>query len=640
MRKKLLSLLLSAVMVFACLPLTAFAGTAHSWDREVKTHCGGKCGYSPVIVVPGIMQSQTYVQDKNGNDLMTSDGFPIVEGMDMSFMFDTVALEKEIKDSVPDMLKAVARSDRDRLFDILIGIFDESFSAHYFNPDGTRVNGVAVDEYWYSLEESMNVPDRSYDYAKGYSKDADGNTLPTQKYKTQYDFISRQVDISAYCNLAGYDHAYYYSYASFGNILETAEGLNEYIDMVKYQTGHDKVSLVFISLGGTIANVFLADYADMSEIDRVIFAAAATDGSYLLSDLMDARSTLKDGQVIYNDLIPNVVQLAAEEYMSLAYLGNVIARGIPQEVFSDFLEEALERAINEVLAKLMRNCQSMWALVPSAEYPAMAAKYISDKEHEKLKEMTDRYYEIQKNAKQTVQRLDKAGLDMFCITGYNLELPAAVEHFRLSSDQIIQATSTSIGAVFSDSKAGFPDSYKPVLSEKYISPERLVDAGACALPDKTFFVKNQSHLKLQSSVNDVIGLCVAVLTDKTIKDAVSENGGYPQFNEYRDLSQIERLMRKYNEDGLAGKKAKVDAAYERAEKLVASRVWSQSETQEVEQELYTAMFRAGMLERDSDIPVVKYKVLPGITAFFKAISDFFGKVFRGRDFWLFFIPLI
>jgi len=71
MRKKLLSLLLSAVMVFACLPLTAFAGAAHSWDREVKTHCGGKCGYSPVIVVPGIMQSQTYVQDKNGNDLMT-----------------------------------------------------------------------------------------------------------------------------------------------------------------------------------------------------------------------------------------------------------------------------------------------------------------------------------------------------------------------------------------------------------------------------------------------------------------------------------------------------------------------------------------------------------------------------------------
>ncbi|MBR6360470.1 MAG: alpha/beta fold hydrolase, partial [Clostridia bacterium] len=386
--KRVMCILLSAVLVFCCLPVFASEPSAHEWEHELKTTCGGDCGYSPVIIVPGIMQSQTYVQDAEGNDLMTSDGFPLVEGMDMSFMFDTVKVKQEIKNAVPSILKSITMRDRDGLFDILIDIFDKSFRDHYFNPDGTRVNGVSVDEYWYSLEECKTTPDRSYGYAKGYGTDDEGNTLPTTKYQNQYDFIERQVNISAFCEKAGYDHAYYYSYASFGNILETAEGLNEYIEMVKTQTGHDKVSIVFISLGGTIANTWLADYINPDEIDRIVLAAAATDGSYLLSDLMDDRSTLGDGQVIYNDLIPNIVNLAAEEYMALAYLGNTIARAIPQEVFSDFLEEALARAIDEVLAKLMRNCQSMWALVPSAEYPAMAQKYISDEAHAKLKEQT------------------------------------------------------------------------------------------------------------------------------------------------------------------------------------------------------------------------------------------------------------
>lgn len=642
--KKILCAVLAAVICFCSLPLSAFAMDktpyTHEWSHELKTTCGGECGYSPVIVIPGIMQSQTYIQDKNGKDIMTSDGFPIVEGMDMSFMFDSVKVKQEVKDAVPEMLKKTALHDRDGLLDILIDIFDDSFKDHYFNPDGTRVNNAAVDEYWYSLEECKNTPDKSYNYAKGYSKDSDGNTLPTTKYKTQYDFIEKQVNISEYCEKAGYDHAYYYSYASFGNVLDTAAGLNEYIDMVKRQTGHEKVSLVFISLGGTVANTYLADYIDKSEIDRIILAACATDGSYLLGDLMDDQTTLGDGSVLYNDLIPNLVQIADEEYLALAYLGNTLARAIPQEVFSDFLEEALKRAIDEVLAKLLRNCQSMWALVPSAEYPAMAEKYISDSEHTKLKELTDRYYNIQKNAKATVKRLSDEGVDIFCITGYNLELPAAVKHYKQSSDQIIHAASSSNGATFADLGSTLGDDYVPAINESYISPDRLVDAGSCALPDKTFFIKNQSHLKLQSAVNDVIGLCVAILTDKTIKNARTENGGYPQFNEYRNLSQTESLMSQYVKNEYAGKDTAVDEAYASAQALLKKRTWSQSETDEVEKELYTAMYRADMLADKSDSPVQKYTVSPFLLKIARFISDLYEKIFKGNDYWLFFIPLI
>ncbi len=637
--KKIISVVLALCLVFCGSAVSNLAFAAPEWSSECKTDCGGECGTSPVIIVHGIMQSQVYVQDKEGNDIMTSDGFPIVEGMDMAFMFDTVALGNEFKASIGDILLSVLTGNRDKLFDIVLGILDESFSSHYFNPDGTRTNGVSVDEYWYSLEECMNTPDRSYGYAKGYGKDENGNTLPTTKYENQYDFIKRQVDITSFCEKYGYDHAYYYAYSSFGDTLETAAGLNEYIDMVKAQTGHDKVSLVFISLGGTIGNVYLAEHCDPAEVDRVVFAAAAVDGSYLLGDLMAGNSVLENGNALYNDLIPNLVSILAEEYEALAYLGNGVARAIPQSLFSDFLNEALQRAIDEVLGKLLHNCPSMWALVPSAMYPELSQKLISDEAHKLLKEKTDKYYEIQKNAAKTVQQKTEEGVDIFVICGYDIELLGLVEHYKLSSDNVIQAESTSIGATFANCGETLPADYKPAIDATYISPDGVADAGTCALPDRTWFIKGQSHLKLQSSVNDVIELCVQLISNDEITDARENNGGYPQFLEYRNLSKVQSLMDKYEKADLsalsADEAATLEAAYAKAEELLANRAWDAEETLEVEKELYTAMYEADLLSGDDKAPFVNYSLLPWLTKIAKAFSDLLEKIFGGKNYWNF-----
>ncbi len=640
--KKLLSILLSAcILICACaVPSIVSAEEAthtHEWSSECKTECGGECGVSPVIIVHGIMQSQVYVQDKEGNDIMTSDGFPIVEGMDMAFMFDTVALGNAFKAAIGEILLSVATGNKDKLLDTVLGILDESFSSHYFNPDGTRTNGVAVDEYWYSLEECMTKPDKSYGYAKGYGKDENGNTLPTTKYENEFDFIKRQVDITGFCMDYGYDHAYYYAYSSFGDTLEAAANLSEYIDMVKAQTGHDKVSLVFISLGGTIGNAFLSEYCDPTEIDRVVFAAAAVDGSYLLGDLMAGNSILKDGNTIYNDLIPNLIAILAEEYEALAYLGNAVARAIPQQLFSDFINEALERAVNEVLGKLIHNCPSMWALVPSEMYPELSKELISDEAHKLLKEKTDKYYEIQKNAAKTVKEMTEKGIDIFVICGYDLELLGLVEHYKLSSDNVIQAQSTSIGATFADAGATLPEDYKPAIDKTYISPDGAVDAGTCALPDRTWFIKGQSHLKLQSSINDVIELCIQLISNYEITDARENNGGYEQFIDYRNLSKIESMIDKYDEADLsaipADKLEALNAAYEKATELLADRDWDAEEALEVEKELYTAMYKAGLYGDQS--PFVVYTLLPILTKIAKTVSDVFEKIFGGKDYWKF-----
>lgn len=632
--RKILCVVLSLCMILAIAPFAS----AREWDSECKTDCKGECGTSPLIIVPGIMQSQVYVQDENGNDLLTSDGFPIVEGMDLAFMFDTIALENAFKDKITDILGAVALHNRDKLLDIVLGILDESFASHYFNPDGTRVNDVAVDEYWYSLEECKNQPEKSYNYAKGYSKDENGNVLPTTKYENEYDFIKRQVNMEEFCEEYGYDHTYYFSYSSFGDVISAAEKLDEYVQMVKAQTGHDKVSICFISLGGTIGNVYLAEYCNPDDIDTVVFAAAAVDGSYLLADLMAGNTTFDDGNALYNELVPNIINLLSEEYLALGYFLNPVLRAIPQEFFSDFLEETFDRAIDEVLGKLMYNCPSMWALVPSAVYPEMSAKLISDEEHAVLKEKTDKYYNIQKNASATLRKLNDDGMKIFVISGYNLELPAAMGNYKLSSDNIIQASSTSIGGTFANVGSVLGDDYKPAIDASYISPDGIVDAGTCALPDNTWFVKNQSHLTLQASVNDIIGMCVELVTNDEIKDARVNNGGYPQFLEYRNLKQIEDMIRRYEETDLdaldSADRAAVDAGYEKALALLEDKSWTAAETLETEKEFYTAMSDAGLLSDSADKPFVKYELMPILTKITKAYSYIFKVLLGGNDIWL------
>ena len=201
--KKLISLLLAVILIATSVTAAFAAKPIPEYDHNCLTDCKGECEYSPIIVVHGIMQSQVYVQDKEGNDVLTSDGFPIVEGMDMQFMFDMKTITDRIPSLIINLVLGLLLGDRDIFVDEVVDVVDSAFSSHYFKPDGTRENGVHVDEYWYSDEVAMTKPDKSYGYAQGYRTDENGNTLPSYKYEYEYDFIKAQVDISAYCEMAG-----------------------------------------------------------------------------------------------------------------------------------------------------------------------------------------------------------------------------------------------------------------------------------------------------------------------------------------------------------------------------------------------------------------------------------------------------
>ena len=447
----------------------------------------------------------------------------------------------------------------------------------------------------------------------------------------------RQVDLTEFANLAGYDHIYYYAYSSFGDTYEIAKKLADYIEMVKEQTGHDKVNIVFISLGGTIGNTYLSEFCDKDSIDRVIFAAAAADGSYLLSSLMNADLIL-DSDKLYTTMLPDLMSLVDENMVWVGYLLNVVLRFIPQKFLSGFVSDVAYDAIHRVLGNLLYNCPSMWALVPSGEYEKMADELIKS---DILRAKTDRYYNIQKNAAETLRRRTAEGMEIFVICGYNLSMPSILSCYAYSSDNIIQTASSSFGATVAPYGEKLPEDYVPAIDESYISPYRELDAGTAALPDRTWFIRNQSHLTLQAALHDTISLCVHIAVDKDITDVREHNGGYKQFNNYRYTRTLVNLTNDYRnltEEQLNGiskrKREALDKAYENAVKVLDTLDWDYESAWNAEKDLYTAMYRAKVLvnQKTADTPFEKYtgyKIAESVTSEWSKVTT---KLFGTKDF--------
>lgn len=84
--------------------------------------------------------------------------------------------------------------------------------------------------------------------------------------------IYGNVPLETLTKTAGEDHLYYFAYNSFGNNGEITDELYDFIAKVKRETGHDKINIAAISLGGTIANSLFDRYPELyASLDRVVY---------------------------------------------------------------------------------------------------------------------------------------------------------------------------------------------------------------------------------------------------------------------------------------------------------------------------------------------------------------------------------
>lgn len=552
--KKVISCLLVFVLMFSVLVMPSSAA--------VKTECGGNCDTCPAIVVPGIGQSNVWALDENGDYILDEDGdrvscFPAV--------FDIPSIVKTVL--LPALLTLITQTDFG-LSEALCQVVRDSFAVNACDPEtGKNTGNIEVEKYPYSVAECSE-----------YEKQQIYNNIPLQKYS----------------EMVGEDHLYYFAYNSFGNNYDTVCELYDFIQMVKEETGHDKVNIVPISMGGSIANGLLQYFPDViNDLNKVVYIVPALNGSTIVGDLYTMNFTFFDTDYLYNGFLESLMD--EDE----ARMVEVIARILPDEVLAGALRNVATCLVEDVAA----NITSLWGLCPKEDYPEAAANLLKDKPE--IKRQTDLFYEAQVNSLDNIQKLVDNGVQVYNIVDYDVPLyQIGTAWNEDNADGVIHLSSTAMGVKSAIVGETLGDDYVQANTStncsdpthNHISPDGVVDASTGLLPDTTFYFDGQNHEK--TARNDIIiSLATNLLATDDIKDVYS-TPDYPQFNGSRDTRALKNTYipkaKAVDTTNFSEEDAKeLAAAITAAEDFVNGTVCYDGEYREVEDRIIKILVKTG-----------------------------------------------
>ena len=529
--KKALALVLAVIMSVMCCSAVAQAATANE--------------YIPSIVIPGIFQSETKYYE--GAKVQTNSPFFMDDTLDIVGMALTDAL-------IPIGNLLIHQEDKDEQAAYAVAnlLGEVLLEKSRCDENGKFVHDIRATKYNDSFRD-LSAYDQEY--------------------------ILDQIPLQQYIDIAGEENLYFFSYASLGNMIDTAQELYDFIQFVKADSGSDKVNIVPISQGGSVANALLQIYADngrsvAEDIHRILYIVPALDGSILVGEIYQ-YGLLDDSYELYNTMFP---ALMGEDDM-MSYLVNIILRILPNADINNILDIAVKVLIEDY----MRYSTLLWGLCPSGNYPACREMYLLDEGLENILAQADWYYEAQCNSDANILQAKADGVEIFDVVDYNYPLYQLVDSYDdVNADGIIQLDSTSMGAFSLGVDKKLPADYVPTHSNcedpqnhDHTDPNGIVDVCTGLLPETTFYFYNQDHEKTGS--NDVImKLAAAILTDNSFTSVHSYPDRFPQFNVGRNSKGLMRdveKMKAYDTSKLSPElKAELEDAISQAEEVLNNTV--------------------------------------------------------------------
>lgn len=565
--KRVIALILSAAMLIS---VGAIGATA---AEETKTECGGNCDHSPVVILPGINHSPTYLYNEDNTPYLDADGNEVGGTL---LILELSKLWGTLPKLVVSLLATLLTQHSIGLEQAAYEAASAAFWVQECDDNGNHVNNLQTQRWNHPISE-MTEDDLAWLY----------RMIPLQAVEKEY----------------GGDHIYMYTFNLVGDPMKSADELDAYIDMVKKQTGHDKVTLLPVSLGGTILTSYLDKYGH-EDVEEIINVVACLDGTDIVADMMERKWNLAD-EYFYHEFVPPILGDDA----TLGYLINCILHIIPRSG----VDAILTGAISGILDTIMINCPQIWAMVPSYRYDALAEKYLNnDPAKAQLKAKTDRFQQARLNLKQNILDAVADGVKVNTIAGANLDfgeqdytffgIVASAKDYN--SDGIINLTSTTMGATGAASGKTLADvDYEKNTncsnaSHNHVSPDNMVDVSTAVLPENTWIFLDQHH---EVGNNDVVlNLVKAILMDE-VSNVNDDPETYPQFNYSCNTKNIRRWRVPDAKDLLTDEtvtlteedKAELEAAIEQGEKVLSATVADQEKVQAAEDRLNAILAKHG-----------------------------------------------
>lgn len=492
------------------------SGDAFANIAEPEKHNAASEDIAPTIIIPGISQSISYLADENGNPAVNANGDELSGGL---LIIDSSTLPGILAGTVagPLVTSLIAQADVG-LSDAIYETVTQVFAIQASGKDGKAKQNLKTITYEYPISE-MSQDDKDYFY----------RMIPMK---------------SVVDEIGGEDNLYFYTFPLISDPFISAANLDRYIQIVKEQTGKDKVNIVTISLGGTILTAYLELYKNTNypDINKVLNVVSCLDGTDVMGDFYMRNFNLDD-QFFFQEFLPMVMK-EMNGYATLGHLINVALKIFPREV----IEHILTAAVDGIIDTLMINCPQFWAMIPKDRYDDVINKYSfikNDPEYSRLYATIEHFQQARLNLKDNLVKLNKQGALVHNVCGYNLDyssqdycfFAAMKSSLTTNSDAIIDIDSTSLGATYAKAGEVLSAEYIATRDPKYISPDGSLDISTCLFPDNVWFFQGQHH---EVGRNDVVIKLIAKLASNQINSTADMPDKFPQFNGNRNTRNITR----------------------------------------------------------------------------------------------------
>ena len=600
--KKLISVLLAAVLLFCCLSSVS-AGAVYVENNHFETvypelfELKGDGNNYPTIILPGINHSPYYLADETGNAVLDSSGNALTSTL---LLLDRTLLKKDAVKLVPRLLASLLLQRDIGATEGISKLIYDLMDYMEMRPDGTTVNNLVTRRFNVPVSE-MSRSDKSFFYSM----------LPVEP-------------IAEVC---GEENLFLYTFPLFGDPMESAKGIDGFIDAVLEKTGAQKVNLATVSLGGTMLAAYAETGKNLSKVHKLVNMVSLLNGTDIMADFIDRSFNVSD-EFFRKEYFPIVMESLTGD-STLGNLINILLHIMPRKLFEGIVSAAYGTLHDTVII----NNPQFWAMVPAERYEALADKWIKN---DVLRAKTDAFQQARVNLKRNLSEMSKNGTEIFSVCGYNLSYTDGDYSFfgvvksseSANSDGIIPVCSTSLGATAVKAKTQFSKEYLDSHNSKYISPDKCVDASTCLFPERTWFFSGQHH---EVGRNDAVIRLTALILNGAITD-VSSTPLFPQFNGSRNSRSMTRVPNGKLFTALeamegasltAEQKELLRPAYENALAVIRNTVCDSEKTEKAQEELLEAMRKVG-LEPEKETEKFSLSKLSFIEKLDKFLFDRFG----------------
>lgn len=476
MKRKLKALLCTALAV-----LIMFASTVTALAQEDVT---------PVIMVHGMGAFSLY---KN----------PGTPEETEAFSFDIGTALSQNLGMIVQLLHAAGGNDAD-VDDIMDALSDiaDGFKDIACDKNGNSAPDVGISSFW---------------------TDSLANHSGYLGYGANEPAVCNQI-----CKKIGAENVYSFNYDWRLDACENADKLSDYIDMVKRQTGKNKVTLIGGSEGTIVVSAYLDAYGESkNEIKRVVLLNGAMQG-------VAVTKAFKQDLVFEKDIILDYVSALADVYQSgdidmstIKTLALLLNGGVDNlckfltEIVND--KAMLNRLYNDIFYPVIGCIPALWEFIPYDDFDECVDKMSSigflDKTSGLYKKISH-YHGVQGRLQSNIIRLQKSGVEFAVIANYGTPAIPVTSAHDWQGDVLIDTRYASIGATLAD--------YGKTLNKKgeYISEDKIVDASTCLLPNQTWFIKGVQHMNFWAGTEatDFVAEIVTTNAPLNVKSIKKETG--------------------------------------------------------------------------------------------------------------------